>query len=183
MAFSPKSGMTNETKISAAEGYYIGPWGEETEIINSSGLLISGVAGITTGSGAAAGSVGESFTVNGTAADFTATATVINVCSQALTSGNYLVIGVIQTRINGATMTGPVNYSISTNSASITGTTLGIDRGEVMMTGGTNASFHSGSLARILNLSGAATVYLTASASFSAGNPQKAGSLQIVRIS
>lgn len=183
MAFSPKSGMTNVTKISAEDGYYVGPWGEETEIINSSGLLVSGVAGITTGSGASAGRVGEAFTASGANANFSATATVINICSQAVTAGNYLVIGVCQSRINGATMTGPVTYSINTTSASTSGTTLGIDRGQIDMTGGTSASFHSGAVSRILTLSASGTIYLTGSADFSVGNPQRAGSLQIVRIS
>lgn len=183
MTFSIKSAMTNLTKLSTELGYYIGSWGNETQIVNSSGVWISSVAGITTGSGAATGKVGEAFTASGANANFSATATVINICSQALTAGNYLVVGICQARINGATMTGPVTFSISTNSASTTGTTLGIDRGQIDMTGGTSNYFHSGAVSRLLNLSGAATVYLTGSADFSVGNPQRAGSLQIVRIS
>lgn len=183
MAFSPKSGMTNETKISAAQGYYIGPWGEETQIINSSGNSVTGVVGKTDGTSASAGIVGEDFTASAAAANFTATATVINICSQALTAGNYLAMAMVQARINGASMTGPVTYSISTNSASTTGTTLGLDRGQIDLTAGTSNQFQSGAAFRILKVSSSTTVYLTGSADFSAGNPQYAGSLRIIRIS
>lgn len=183
MAFSIKSAMTNLTKLSTSLGYYIGTWGNETQIINSSGLLITGITGITTGSGASTGNVGEDFTASATATDFSATATVINICSQALTAGNYLCCAMVQARLNGATMTGAVTYSISTNSASTTGTTLGLDRGQIDLTAGTSNLFQSGAAFRILKVSSATTVYLTGSADFSAGNPQYAGSLRIIRIS
>lgn len=40
MAFSPKSDMTNLSKLSTEKGYWIGKWGEEIQIINSSGAFI-----------------------------------------------------------------------------------------------------------------------------------------------
>ena len=183
MAFSPKSGMTNVTKISAEDGYYVGPWGEETQIVSSAGLLITGVAGKTDGTGATAGNVGEDFTASVTVTNFSATLTIINMCSQPLTAGNWLIMAMIQSRINGATMTSPVTYSISTNSASTSGTTAGLDRGQIDMTGGTSSYFHSGACFRILKVTSPTTVYLTGQADFSAGNPQYAASMRCLRIS
>lgn len=44
MAFLPKSEMTNLTKLSTEKGYFIGRWGEETQIITSASIgILNGV--------------------------------------------------------------------------------------------------------------------------------------------
>ena len=44
MAFSPKSDMTNLSKLSTTGGYFVGAWGYETQIINSSGAFIGSIS-------------------------------------------------------------------------------------------------------------------------------------------
>lgn len=47
MPFSIKDGMTNLDRVSTVRGYWIGKWGEEVQVINSSGAFVGAGAGVS----------------------------------------------------------------------------------------------------------------------------------------
>lgn len=128
------------------------------------------VVGVTDGSSAAAGNVGEVISGSQATATSLATGTPIGLVTLALTPGDWTVSGVIVFNPSAAptSLTAAINTAASLPSAGNivagTGTSTQL---RVGFNSGTTQTFHTG-LAR-MNLAAAASVYLVAQGTFPSG--------------
>jgi len=133
----------------------------------SSGLFTptGGIAGITNGSAAAVGAVGESMTAAGSAISLT-TSVVANCTSVTLTAGDWDVWGyVFFVPASGAAITN-MQASTSTTSATLAAVP---DQAQLAYTGMTNFGQSLQAPMRIFNVTTSTQVFTVATASFSAG--------------
>jgi hypothetical protein len=146
----------------------------------------SGTLGRVDATGAQAGIVGEvqqSSIVQGSAVSITASTTVVNVTSLALTAGNWRISWAVKHRGSGATVTN-VSAGVNTTSATLAPTKAEQCSEEVVayttQTG--NLKTLSGSN-YLVNVNTSTTVYLSATATFSAGTMTAFGVLTAERVS
>jgi hypothetical protein len=146
----------------------------------------SGTLGRVDGNGAQAGIVGEiqqSSIVQGSAVALTTTATTYDITSLALTAGNWKVSWAVKHRGSGASVT---NVSAGVNTVSAT---LAPTKGEQCAEEVVAFTTQTGNLKTLsggnylLKLTGAATLYLSAAATFSAGTMSAFGVLTAERAS
>ena len=139
MPFSPKSDMTNLTKLSTEKGYWIGKWGEEVQIINSSGAFIGTLPDVILDGGNSEGAAITIGTNDNFAVNFETNGTVagsINT-SQAWTLG---VDGGSQDHFslgNSHRFQGYIGKTVNSSSLVVTGSTSAVAGGAIQLFGNT----------------------------------------------
>lgn len=141
------------------------------------------IRGVTNGSAAAAGDVGETdLRVMPTFTNFPVTGTFNDVVSFTLQPGRWLITGHMTASLNGAVMTGGIALTILSNPGN---DTTGVIVGSNVAEGPPPTSTYYQTLSipnLIVNISTATPYYLKAKASYSAGNPQYQCRLNAIRI-
>lgn len=154
-----------------------------------SGVLVFGtsptiatpnVTGVTNGSDAAAGSLGETGSAaTGSGVSLTS-ASPANCASKSLTAGNYLVIGAIIFNGGATTSTSAYQAGISTTSATLPSVP---NVGQFFVgTSGTNTAVSVAVPSQILKLTTTTTVFLVGQATFATSTEIMSCSLQSIRI-
>lgn len=150
------------------------------------GGTVFGIIGSTTNDAAIAGNVGEEMNSNiSTYTNFTTTATYQNVTSIALTAGDWDISAFYTYSSNSATITAASNaiFVISTTTASAAGATEGLNIAYVPQAALLGTSKFTDVIGPYrVSLSGSATYYLNAQATFTIGNPQYVGEIRARRI-
>lgn len=145
-----------------------------------------GIRGVTDGSSAAAGLIGEpAISTVSTYTNYTTTATYQNVASITLTAGDYLLIAGGTVSSNTATITAANNaiFVLSTTTASAAGATEGLDFAYIPQSALVGTSKEtSGTIIKSVSISSTTTYYLNTQATFTLGNPQFVGSIQARRL-
>lgn len=154
-----------------------------TGTLSASGLFTpsAGILGTATNDSASAGNVGEYVSSVVTATNFPATNVYGDLTSISLTAGDWDVTGIVDSTLNGATMTVAVGGVSTTSGNSATGLTVGSN----FFNSPPPTSAYDVQIvipAYRISLSATTTVYLKYRASYSAGTPQATGRLSARRV-
>jgi len=148
-------------------------------------LRVSGIVGITDGSSAAAGNIGELKRSYQALTNCAASGTWGNVTSIELTPGEWDVSAVVRVYANSATLTGnSSDMAISVNSGGTTTDHVGGDNA-VEFRSPTSGSTEQNTVSipkYPLNLTLTTTVFLKTKVSYSAGTPQHSGRISARRV-
>jgi hypothetical protein len=151
--------------------------------IGTSGLgIVGGLTGTVTNDSAAAGKVGEVMrNTLGVGTNLVTTAVYQNVASLNLTAGDWDVTGVVTFALNGATVTNGAIALSAYSANTVTDHVYGDNVADIPPPTATTAS--TGCLANWrVSLAAPATIYLKASGTYSAGNPQIGGRISARRV-
>lgn len=144
-----------------------------------------GIMGVTDASSATAGRVGEVLQATASSVNATGTGQRFDICSLALTAGDWLVTGQIQYNGNGATVTANAACEIlltTTSGNNTTGGTYGQNYYAQDWMNASSDEIHMVISNYHVNVSGSTTYYLKGRWTYSAGTPQAYGRITAVRI-
>ena len=140
----------------------------------------NGIIGTTTNNNATAGEVGEYVSSSAVAVSFPATGAYGDVCSIALSAGDWDVTGVAVFHLNGATMTG-IGMGISVNAGN---SGSGLNEGDTSLNlPPAPTSDESGTLPAVrISLASPGNAYLKFIGAYSSGTPQAWGRISARRV-
>ncbi len=146
---------------------------------------IPALVGVTDGSAAASGIIGEVISgAQDTYTNYTTTATYQNITSVTLTAGSWLISGQATYYANAATLTAGSDaiFVIGTTTASASGVAESkkayVPQATLLGTSHESAAITS----YVVNVSGTTTYYLNTQSTFTLGNPQFVGTISATRI-